>query len=126
MSEVSGLNVTGSCNVDVTTLANSGEATSGVDYVPLTQTVNIPIGNTVAVPAIMVLEDADSPESEEQFDLVITPSANAPCAVAGNNTATVTIEDVAPPIPPTVEFANLSSSGSEDDVVVLNLSLIHI
>lgn len=124
VSELSGLSGVGSCDVDVFTVPGSGNATSGLDYLPLSATtISVPIAGSVLVPAITVLTDSVSPEAET-FSVEIVPSAGSsnPCAVTVDNIATVEINDVAARI---AEFtaASVAQTLSEGDQLGFRITL---
>ena len=100
-------------------------ATAGTDYVATSGTVTIPAGSTTGTFNVVVNGDT-TVESDETLRVTLSgASSNATIATA-TATGTITNDDVAPPVVPSLSIANVSktegNSGTSNLVFTVTLS----
>ena len=100
-------------------------ATAGTDYVATSGTVTIPAGSTTGTFNVVVNGDT-TVESDETLRVTLSgASSNATIATA-TATGTITNDDVAPPVVPSLSIANVSkaegNSGTSNMVFTVTLS----
>ena len=100
-------------------------ATAGTDYVATSGTVTIPAGSTTGTFNVVVNGDT-TVESDETLRVTLSgASSNATIATA-TATGTITNDDVAPPVVPSLRIANVSkaegNSGTSNMVFTVTLS----
>ena len=118
------LNLIATADVFVTYTV-AGSAAAGDDYVALTGTATIPVGDLSTVIDVSVLDDLDI-EGDETVEIMLTgvTSADTDVILGSTTDATVTLADDDVPNPVTVSATSNAAEPDQDGVITVSLAQV--